>query len=188
MRSLFITLLLSIPSFSFSQFKIIVDPTYEQKIRTAVYLIYTTNVSDYVRLASECSQIRITSDSIPNQLDDQIIKVPLRLVSAPSYNNLAAWLVNQSYYLSLGERIGYGKSTIKDSASIRHELEFTKLLKPETKKSMRQLKKDSKLYWENNPYENHNPQEKDTTVTETQEIKIIEKKSCIFLRIFKKKN
>ena len=182
MKKLIFTLFL-ISNTCFSQFRIIVDPTYEPKIKTAVYLIYITDVSNYVRLTSECSQIRITSDSVLNQFEDQIIRIPLKLVSESSYNNLASWLVYQSYYISLRDKGKHLSSPLKDSLSAKYELIFQKKLSPETKKYVKLLKQEANNYWRTNPYNMDFTIESDSTIIYTPQVPTTPKKS-FFNRIF----
>jgi hypothetical protein len=185
MRTLIVFFLL-VSDFCYSQFKIIVDETYEPKIKTAIYLIYSTNSTNWTMLTSECSQIRITSDSIPNQNEEQIIKIPLKIISSYSYNELACWLVRQSYYLYQMNKIKLLKSELIDLEALKFESDFRYSLSqvgwsPENRKTIRKLKRQSKLYWDNNPYENHTDTIKDTLVLPN-----INKENITFKKIFKK--
>jgi hypothetical protein len=139
---------------SFGQFKILTDPTYEPKLRSSIELIKETDAGYYCLLNDYCSQIRITSDSIPNQFQDGIIIVPLRLVSSPSLNNLSCWLVYQSYMLRITE---VGKTlTYVEKTKLAHQYEsnFRIKLPKEYGNSLRERMKKFFDMLRNDPYEN----------------------------------
>jgi hypothetical protein len=139
----------------YSQFKIITDGTYEPKLRTAINLIRETDAGYYCLFVDYCTQIRISSDSIPKQFNDGIMNVPLRLVSSPSLNNLSSWMVNESYRLRL-EDVGKTLSKpSKDSLCFRYEQTFRTKLPKEYGTSLRERMRKFFYYLLNDPYESY---------------------------------
>ena len=143
----------------FPQFKIITDGTYEPKLRTAINLIRETDAGYYCLFVDYCTQIRISSDSIPKQFNDGVMNVPLRLVSSPSLNNLSSWMVNESYRLRL-EDVGKTLSkSSKDSLCFRYEHNFRIKLPKEYGTSLRERMRKFFDYLLNDPYESYEGQE-----------------------------
>jgi len=142
-----------------SQFKIITDATYEPKLRTAINLIRETDAGYYCLFTDYCTQIRISSDSIPKQFNDGIMNVPLRLVSSPSLNNLSSWMVNESYRLRLDDVGKTLSRPSKDSLCFRYEQTFRTKLPKEYGTSLRERMRKFFDYLLNDPYEIYDGQE-----------------------------
>ena len=141
------------------QFKILTDQTYEPKLRTAINLIRETDAGYYCLFVDYCTQIRISSDSIPKQFSDGVMNVPLRLVASPSLNNLSSWMVNQSYRLRLDD---VGKTLSKssvDSLCFRYEQTFRNKLPKEYGTSLRERMRKFFDYLINDPYEKYQGQD-----------------------------
>ena len=143
----------------YSQFKIITDATYEPKLRTAINLIRETDAGYYCLFTDYCTQIRISSDSIPKQFNDGIMNVPLRLVSSPSLNNLSSWMVNESYRLRLDDVGKTLSRPSKDSLCFRYEQTFRTKLPKEYGTSLRERMRKFFDYLLNDPYESYDGQE-----------------------------
>ena len=142
-----------------SQFKILTDETYEPKLRTAIELIRETDAGYYCLFVDYTSQIRISSDSIPKQFSDGVMNVPLRVVAAPSMNNLASWMVNQSYRLRLDEIAKNLNKNQVDSLCFRYEQTFRTKLPREYGTSFKERMRQFFDYLTKDPYENHISQE-----------------------------
>jgi hypothetical protein len=142
-----------------SQFKIITDATYEPKLRTAINLIRETDAGYYCLFTDYCTQIRISSDSIPKQFNDGIMNVPLRLVSSPSLNNLSSWMVNESYRLRLDDVGKTLSRPSKDSLCFRYEQTFRTKLPKEYGTSLRERMRKFFDCLLNDPYESYYGQE-----------------------------
>ena len=143
----------------YSQFKIITDETYEPKLRTAINLIRETDAGYYCLFVDYCTQIRISSDSIPKQFNDGIMNVPLRLVSSPSLNNLSSWMVNESYRLRLEDVGKTLTKSSKDSLCFSYEKTFRIKLPKEYGTSLRERMRKFFDYLMNDPYESYHGQE-----------------------------
>jgi hypothetical protein len=142
-----------------SQFKILTDETYEPKLRTAIELIRETDAGYYCLFVDYTSQIRISSDSIPKQFSDGVMNVPLRVVAAPSMNNLASWMVNQSYRLRLDDIAKNLNKNQVDSLCFRYEQTFRTKLPREYGTSFKERMRQFFDYLLDDPYENHISQE-----------------------------
>jgi hypothetical protein len=142
-----------------SQFKIITDATYEPKLRTAINLIRETDAGYYCLFTDYCTQIRISSDSIPKQFNDGVMNIPLRLVSSPSLNNLSSWMVNESYRLRLDDVGKTLSKSSKDSLCFRYEHNFRIKLPKEYGTSLRERMRKFFDYLLNDPYESYEGQE-----------------------------
>lgn len=143
----------------FPQFKILTDQTYEPKLRTAINLIRETDAGYYCLFVDYCTQIRISSDSIPKQFSDGVMNVPLRLVASPSLNNLSSWMVNESYRLRLDD---VGKTLSKssvDSLCFRYEQTFRTKLPKEYGTSLRERMRKFFDHLINDPYEKYQGQD-----------------------------
>jgi hypothetical protein len=144
---------------SLSQFKIITDETYEPKLRSAINLMRETDAGYYCLFIDYTSQIRISSDSIPKQFSDGVMNVPLRVVSAPSMNNLASWMVNQSYRLRLDDVAKNLSKNQVDSLCFRYEQNFRRKLPREYGTSFKERMRQFFDFLLNDPYENYVSQE-----------------------------
>ena len=143
----------------FPQFKILTDQTYEPKLRTAINLIRETDAGYYCLFVDYCTQIRISSDSIPKQFSDGVMNIPLRLVSSPSLNNLSSWMVNESYRLRLDDVGKTLSRSSKDSLCFRYEHNFRIKLPKEYGTSLRERMRKFFDYLLNDPYESYEGQE-----------------------------
>jgi hypothetical protein len=144
---------------SLSQFKIITDETYEPKLRSAINLMREADAGYYCLFIDYTSQIRISSDSIPKQFSDGVMNVPLRVVSAPSMNNLASWMVNQSYRLRLDDVAKNLSKNQVDSLCFRYEQNFRRKLPREYGTSFKERMRQFFDFLLNDPYENYVSQE-----------------------------
>lgn len=160
-KSKYFGILFFLNHFSFGQFNVIVDPIYEPKVRASLELIKETDASYYCMFNDYCSQIRITNDSIPNQFQDGIIQIPLRLISGTSLNNISCWIVNQTYRLRMTEVSKNIKNQELESLSHKYEAIFKSKLPREYSNS---FKDRLRKFFDNlikDPYENQieeNPQ------------------------------
>jgi len=152
-------ILFLLPFNCLSQFKVIIDPTYEPKVRTAINLIRETDAGYFCLFTDYCSQIRISSDSIPKQFNDGVMNIPLRLVSSPSLNNLAAWMVNRAYHLRLDDVANHLKKETMDSLSHSYEINFVRKLPKEYGTSLREIMRKFFDYLLNDPYERYEGQD-----------------------------
>ena len=159
MKTFYKFLLFLLPLNCFPQFKIITDQTYEPKLRTAINLIRETDAGYYCLFTDYCTQIRISSDSIPKQFNDGVMNVPLRLVSSPSLNNLASWMVNRAYHLRLDEVANHLREQTKDSLCFRYEQTFRTKLPKEYGTSLRERMRKFFDYIMNDPYERYEGQD-----------------------------
>lgn len=147
----------------FPQFNILTDETYEPKLRSAIELIKETDAGYYCLFVDYTSQIRISSDSIPKQFSDGVMNVPLRVVASPSLNNLASWMVNQSYRLRLDDVAKNLSKNQVDSLCFRYEQTFRRKLPREYGTSFKERMRQFFDYLTKDPYENYSQQE--TTYT-----------------------
>jgi hypothetical protein len=159
MKNLYKFLIFLLPFNCLSQFKIITDGTYEPKLRTAINLIRETDAGYYCLFVDYCTQIRISSDSIPKQFNDGVMNVPLRLVSSPSLNNLSSWMVNESYRLRLEDVGKILSKSSKDSLCFRYEQTFRTKLPKEYGTSLRERMRKFFDYIMNDPYERYEGQD-----------------------------
>lgn len=143
----------------FPQFNILTDETYEPKLRSAIELIKETDSGYYCLFTDYTSQIRISSDSIPKQFSDGVMNVPLRVVASPSMNNLASWMVNQSYRLRLDDIAKNLSKNQVDSLCFRYEQTFRSKLPREYGTSFKERMRKFFDYLLDDPYENHISQE-----------------------------
>lgn len=85
---------------SYSQFRILVDETFNLKIQSAVELIKENDATSFVIVSDYCDKILISADTIASSTDG-IINIPLKVVASPSLNLLASTIVRHSYKLRL---------------------------------------------------------------------------------------
>jgi len=159
MKTFFTSGLIMLTLNCFPQFNILTDETYEPKLRSAIELIKETDAGYYCLFVDYTSQIRISSDSIPKQFSDGVMNVPLRVVAAPSMNNLASWMVNQSYRLRLDEVAKNLSKNQVDSLCFRYEQTFRCKLPREYGTSFKERMRQFFDFIKRDAYENYSQQE-----------------------------
>jgi uncharacterized protein YnzC (UPF0291/DUF896 family) len=123
-----ILFLFILPNFVYSQFKLVVEPTYEIKIRTSIELMRETDAGVFCLFSDYCTEIKVGDDSLNNNFKDGVIFIPLKLISHTSLNNIALWLARQSYDMRLKEVNPLLTQKKKQELLAEYEVSFKKKL------------------------------------------------------------